>query len=814
MTKESESGSIHIKVGFDRLPEEEINLIVYVFDERGNLLQEAPLKEGKAALKVDPARLRTARLFVAPEMPPGIKLGSLADMECVRAYEPLLEFDPHKRVYELRPIPQILWKWWLWCRCRVRGKVVKPVMIADISIERPVCEARVHICEVDRLPILIPRLPDPVVFRLRDELVKQLVEPPRLRRPPLPDPPPERKVMSTFRPPGPIELVTLDPQPEPPPKLLKRGDLLALTEVSPQPEPVGSSVYPNLQPTSSCVMFDQLPAASQAGLLSESSSVVRETLLENAALILPYLCLWPWIWPHICRCDELTTVVTDHTGRFDTEIWYPCLGDHPDLYFWVEYWVEGAWTTVYRPTVCCHTYWNYACGNDVTIRVTDPRVHGCEPAPDLSGLQVVIAAIGNTVSFAEIIQPGTGWAFMGDTGLTSSPNTDVASYLPPNNRPFAGSLELRMDMSRSNLIALGITHYRWSYRRVKKADGTNDTDTWHPMSRDVFRHYKVQVADSAVPGGWRPAYPTEKLGIDPAVPGEYLTRIQPVPTPVGDYNWTPLNEHVDMAWAYFDTAGLVEPDTAGTESPVPAAGKYELKLELFKVSGSTTTLVNWSHPAGPGSSPINIFVAHNAAPFMPPTGMTTAPAGADHLLKNASGDVVGFCMVVHVDNRICAAAIDDVVVRTPGHPDDHGGPCGFVRFPNRLTSRAAIGFLAWHPHQHADFYFRVDKGSVGPVGHACAGWLPAPTPGGPDNGSVIWVWSGAGVNGFARDAASHFTKTVPVDTLLNSHGVCLEAAFAETIYVAARATDGYQRAYWLDAVATPKAFALAPKVVT
>ncbi len=50
-------------------------------------------------------------------------------------------------------------------------------------------------------------------------------------------------------------------------------------------------------------------------------------------------------------------------------IWYLCVGDHPDLYFWVEYSIGGAWTTMYHPPVRCNTYWDYACGSEVTIRV-------------------------------------------------------------------------------------------------------------------------------------------------------------------------------------------------------------------------------------------------------------------------------------------------------------------------------------------------------------------------------------------------------------------------------------------------------------
>ena len=61
-------------------------------------------------------------------------------------------------------------------------------------------------------------------------------------------------------------------------------------------------------------------------------------------------------------------VYTNHQGRFDTTIYYPCFGDHPDLYFWVEYCIGGTWTTVYAPPIACNTYWNYVCGSSVTIR--------------------------------------------------------------------------------------------------------------------------------------------------------------------------------------------------------------------------------------------------------------------------------------------------------------------------------------------------------------------------------------------------------------------------------------------------------------
>lgn len=87
---------------------------------------------------------------------------------------------------------------------------------------------------------------------------------------------------------------------------------------------------------------------------------------------------------------------TDEQGCFDTIVFYPCAGDHPDLYFWVEYFIGAAWTTIYHPNpICCHTRWNYPCGNEVLLRVTDPRVILCgAPPSDLPGLQVAVMTQG------------------------------------------------------------------------------------------------------------------------------------------------------------------------------------------------------------------------------------------------------------------------------------------------------------------------------------------------------------------------------------------------------------------------------------
>jgi len=127
------------------------------------------------------------------------------------------------------------------------------------------------------------------------------------------------------------------------------------------------------------------------------------------------------------------------------------------------------------------------------------------------------------------------------------------------------------------------------------------------------------------------------------------------------------------------------------------------------------------------------------------------------------------------------------------------GPCGFIDYLPNAT--AHVSFLARHVHDFAVFWFEVDKGSSGKV-------VPA----------SVDPWAPTGVtpvNGFVRNASWVWAKDIPVrgaNSLVDSPTPCPggRAAFAETMYVAATATDGNQRASWLDAGTTPKAFALNP----
>jgi hypothetical protein len=127
------------------------------------------------------------------------------------------------------------------------------------SDNRAVCNARVHICEVDRLPLWILQLPVGDIFRLRDDLLAALRNVPIPHPGPGPDPGPlAQRVRSTLRfAENASPVVSLNPQPLPPRETIRLAPKL------------------------------------HARLHSTSELIVREALIENWKLIVPWFCLWP-----------------------------------------------------------------------------------------------------------------------------------------------------------------------------------------------------------------------------------------------------------------------------------------------------------------------------------------------------------------------------------------------------------------------------------------------------------------------------------------------------------------------------------------
>ncbi len=750
---------ITFKAGIDGAPGKDLEIHAYLFGSNGQLLTTVPAKDGVARVTVPDDQMRRARLFFAPKIPESRQKEkvTIADMERFNAYEPVWHFQSGEKAYELLPIPTEHWFWWLWCKCRVKGKVVKRIYSGGVTFDAPVSGAKVHICEVDRLPWLIMRLPDDVIHRLRFELKKVLEYPPH----PIPEPDPWWHIDPGIIDPMPevsrktqlahlqqvfgrntTQTVMISPQPEPPDlsvlqkSITKTRTISALRGsnfINPQPEPPGS-------------LLSSMPVEIRMALQSNATPVIRKALSENTYLLHPWLCLWDWLWPYFYRCDEVGVAITDSNGNFSDTISYLCFGDHPDLYFWVEYSIGGSWQTVYRPTVRCHTYWNYTCGSDVSITLTDPRVPGCPDTPTVYGNKVVVKTIGREVSMGEI--------YHSDEDPVKDGTVKEGWLHPLKNSPFGAILEPRVDFGEG-LADAGITHYRWSYREF----GSNEPNAWQVIDVPVLRHY-----EEITPDGHPPIYKSVQIGpdIDPDISGYYVKIFPELPPNAEDFE--PLDEGFDLASAYFDTRGL---------NP----GKYEMKLELFKKVGTSMQRVDFD-----GTDKVELYEITESAPLTMEEIIPTEPPPSRQLQESVGGNIhlFGYILVVHVDNRECYGTINAVTV-SPGNMDLK---CGFLEYGP--AANATISFTASQPGDFAWFDFNVSRVSkLLAIAHAED------------------LVESSSVNGYI-ESSSTFTKSISVSSLFDEEleedeTACTRAAFAESLKVYALATNGYTRLKYLDA---------------
>lgn len=719
--------SISFAVPLDGTPEEPIELVGHLFDGRDKLIASAPVHDGKVAFDLEPERLVRARLFIAPKSANLPAVPTVDALKRAGSYEPALRLDPATRSYTLKPILADVWRRWFLCICRIPGRVVRPVEIGGYMQELPVYHARVHLCDVDRWPLLVARIPDPLLLKIREEILRVW--------PPIPGPPPElvqpmgaRLTLGAFAQPEKMNRIAgLELTPE---RLNELADS--------QPELVGDVVR------ISAAQPSPLPANVAAALSTTSPVALRAAFENNFTALMPYLCLVPRIWPFL-RSQEVFSALTDEHGRFEARIPYPCHGDQPDIYVWVEYCIGGTWTSVYKPPVACSTRWNYPSGQELVVRIRDPRVPWYGDAPQMAGSQIGVITVGNAISVSQIDAQG----------------------LAPGGRPLGGSLEPTVWFG-PGLLASGITHYRWSYRRL--TDAGAPLEDWHACDAFVGRHYAVVTPDNHL------IFKAFKLGPDEALPAETLYKLPPASPPSG--SWAPqVNARSNTASAYF-----VSGTSAGRQVP---DGLYQLKLELFRAAGGAVTqATNLDFQMPPTTM---------SAPFAPEADVPFHAAPEANLLRDGAGHVVAFTMRLRVDNSTCTAGIYAATV--PGSTQE----CGFVGYP-LPAGAATLRFLATHPRGYADFDFSVWRGSCS-VGPAAATGKCGSTPVGP----------------YVLDSTAAYVHPFPIDALLAPlpggpacAQQCKRAAFAQHLHVYARATDGWSRLDYLDAHAVT-AFALAPK---
>lgn len=444
----------------------------------------------------------------------------------------------------------------------------------------------------------------------------------------------------------------------------------------------------------------------------------------------------------------------DENGHFQATIHYPCVLGSPNLYFKAEQHHGMVWQWIYRPSVYCNTYWNYACGSEVVIHVTDPSAVPCapgdpvDPPPGVTTWVMPFAVGGTKIWGTPPLAPPApaGWVKSG--GLT-----DYGGFI---DAPFGSFLGFRHGSS-INIPSAAIKYYRWRYRKAATVD-------WFDMHEPVVRHY-VHQRPAALP-----TFPVYPLGPHTVGTNANLYEFKPpappgpgMGDPPGTITYWPTDDFfADIYTGYLDTPAL-PPNVAG------AAGQYQIKLEIFDGAGNQVM-------PGPGTFE-----------FIVPKGVDVD--GVTVLARNTAAleiDAGGFVFNLHIDNNECTASIDAPHIGMVATADE----CGFLRYNPMDATPVSIGFHAQHPNHFATFSFTMVRGAIG-------------LPGAGASGEVAALAAGA----YTGDGNGNFTHAFPRGDLL---GTCINAAFAEDLNVYAKATTGWGSNISSYDAGALRAFALAP----
>ncbi|MEO8628789.1 MAG: hypothetical protein ABI612_11895 [Betaproteobacteria bacterium] len=491
--------------------------LVYVYSSGGKLLQSQPLDaKGGAVLKLplgtQPAALR---ILVGPRVDPA---AGLAELLRRGARESHLRVDPASTTasVEFKIAPDTI-LCWLRSACTVRGTLLKRVVSGGVNLDLPVCNSRVEIFEVDPLWIILRKLPDDILKKLRDIIA---------RPQPIPDPAP-----------GP------DPSPFP-----------ALTR------PISEHVMD----ADTIAALKAVSADTKLRFLAQTGSALQfqQSLINHAVIVRPLLC---YFYPQFVTMQKVGEATTDDCGHFHALFFQGCNNhDAPDLYFKAHQRIFGFLDVIISgPTpVACYTHWDYVCGSEVTLYTTSPYAITCSPcipvvAPDN---WVLFTAIGN-YSVHGIFGGGAPGATASNLGLTEG------------GAPWGGTLRPRLDFDNSLRDTLGITHYEISWRK-----GTSGNFT--PLNAEVDRHYAHFVGSDLVIEPYKLGPIPTLIGtqthqlyeIPPALPpiGQWTIANAVTDTESGEFDTVQFSKGLS-----FDGTGAVLPGTADE------SGLYQLKIELF-----------------------------------------------------------------------------------------------------------------------------------------------------------------------------------------------------------------------------------------
>lgn len=684
------------------------DLHLYLFDSEEEFLESAELKDGEAKLKTSAKKIGgRSQIIIGPEMPKELKGRKISPIliKKMGGYQPSIKLDRNNQI-NIVGLPKFKFPTWAWCL--ITGNLSKSFSIDGENQVLPICDARVNICEIDRIKWWWPKIPRPVITDLGKKL-KDMVLRPEIEIPPVINP--KVPIKKIINPKIDLELSA--------PEGLQRALLL------------------------------KLPDDVKRGLLSNSEATVNATIYKNFHLLHPYLCLWPWFWPYFYRCTKIATVYSDCNGSFDFN--YLNFTNDKDIYIWVEVNIDGEWVTVYRPSIPCHTHWNYECGKDLNIRITDPRVLPCSCDDELEGELVWFRSIGHHATALHIKQEDTPIALQG-TSFRNVGCTDIHDAEQIN--PFGSTLLFKL-LFGDGLPKTGITHYRWTKTLMKTAnlDLIPSPETT-VVDGSIKKYYFVITTDSDGHQHFETKWVTlgaegSEQNIGYRIPSWNIYDDEGVP---------PEHKALTIQWTSPDfwSAAL------NTKSPDIADGLWRFDLELLRLdSAGVFQVVDVPKEVFQVSNFNNSGVSVNA-----PNKHLNIPL----VNPPAPGHARNLQVLVRIDNNKCTADIQDVELG-----GNLSGPCGFLKYTTP-GDPVKISFVASHVHDFANFVFRVVKGNN----------TEAINPSINQSGYVINDVGIYDLNGGIFENNTPF----PVSRLV---GGCLQAAFAENLWVYSLATDGTQR---------------------
>lgn len=716
-------------------------LRVYVVSAAGAVIEAYPLKSGKAQLKTTAANLHNNKIYIAPDVPAELGRVPFNEKLLIKmgAWQPSFRISADN-IIQLPYFPTFPFPFpFGWCD--IRGTVSKTFNVNGVPTVLPICNAKVHICDVTPIKLIISQIPVAILTDLRDRLVKVIKQPIPI---PIPDPAPNTKVVSR---------------------------IISKTPVKPIASVISPKVLENVLP-----IRPTFPANVQNGILSGSIETFSNVIVNNFDLFHPYLCWWPWFWPYFYISDPIATVTTDCNGRFNYNMFY-FLANHPNVYVWVEVLINGSWVTVYKPAISCFTRWNYACGTDINISVTNPDVLPCfcdhtSVEPDY----LWVKNVNNGATIRSIQQLNGASGHLGNTiGLTAYGTSG-------NISPFGSSFPFVLQFG-DGLAAHGVTHYRWSYQMQNDAYLNPSVGAPQIVGGNVSKTYSHWI--EVTPGDWEHLSGVFPLGPYLDGSGKVMYKIP--------HNQASVD--TGIAGVVWDT-GL---DTAsiGINTVGWTPGLYKFTLELLNSSGTVVPLTY---------NPFKVSrIAADPGPVIPGIDTIDADTVGNYVTRDVASKIIGFNFVMRVDNDPCYAGISDAIV-AGGSTDTE---CGTGYYKDKNNDKVELIFQGGQPHNFATYDFNVYKGNSGALAVAASSGTSANA----NNALVVTT----GNNAYDISQATFIIPVPapipvnpvnPVPNMDQYHkailvkdmvGTCTMAAFSENLNVYATHTNGYNRLNGYDA---------------